>query len=614
MFCLPPLRRPALYRAFRLLPLLLLIGFVRSSAYAATADETDRTVVRMGIVAYTHNGRFTTYIDHEDAMQAQLPKLLAAALPDIRFETRWYRQNDLAKAVAAGNIDVFLGSSGFYWEMRRFGARDLATVVSSVTPNPNHGNAGVIFVRKDRTDLQTIDDLRGTVLAGGYDTMWQAHLLSLAEIAHAGYDADRFFKRIIRNDLPLQDAVEQVRDGRADVGFLRACVLESRYPNWEREFRIIHLQPRDDMRCVRSTDQYPNATLVAMPSLSSELSRRIAGALLTAAPVGEDRYHWSLTTDYNKVDELYRTLRLGPYRYLREWTLERFLHTYWPLFLAFAVLLLSGAAHLWRVEILVKRRTEALEAEMNRRRKAELAAERAENRFNVLQRSSVVCMLSSIFAHELRQPLATMQHFADTIDLVLQKTRPDPQVLKTCKDGILLQIEKMNAIVERVRSYAQKPPNRHTAVPLSSLCAQIAENERIRARRKRNVRLEADVAPNVFVLGDSLEIELAVNNLVRNAVEHSPAENGRILLKLQREGTQAVFSVTNNGERLSAERIKVLSEPFVSGSRNGLGLGLAIVNTIVEAHRGHIDFQPRDAGGLTVTIRLPVAVEESKHE
>ena len=172
----------------------------------------------------------------------------------------------------------------------------------------------------------------------------------------------------------------------------------------------------------------------------------------------------------------------------------------------------------------------------------------------------------------------------------------------------------MNAIVERVRSYAQKPPNRHTAVPLSSLCAQIAENERIRARRKRNVRLEADVAPNVFVLGDSLEIELAVNNLVRNAVEHSPAENGRILLKLQREGTQAVFSVTNNGERLSAERIKVLSEPFVSGSRNGLGLGLAIVNTIVEAHRGHIDFQPREAGGLTVTIRLPVAVEESKHE
>lgn len=569
------------------------------------SPSEEQSVVRMGIVAYTYNGQFTTYIDHEDAMQAQLPKLLAAALPDIRFETRWYRQNDLARAIAAGDIDVFLGSSGFYWEMRRFGARDLATVVSSVTPNPNHGNAGVIFVRRDRTDLQTIADLEGTVLAGGFDTMWQAHLLSLAEIAKAGYDTDHFFKRIIRNDLPLKDAVEEVRDGRADVGFLRACVLESRYPNWEKEFKIINQQPEDDMRCVRSTDQYPNATLVAMPSLSSELSRRIAGALLSAAPVGEDRYHWSLTTDYNKVDELYRTLRLGPYKYLREWTIERFFHAYWPFLLAFAVLLVSGAAHLWRVEILVKRRTEALEAEMERRRKAELAAERAESRFNALQRSSVVGMLSSIFAHELRQPLATLQHLTDSISLLLEKPEPDRALLKKCGTGIEQQIEKMDAIVERVRSYAQKPPNRQNTVNLSHLCSQITDHERIRAQNKGNTVLTAEIEPNVIVLGDALEIELAVNNLVRNAVEHCLPKSGHIHLKLFREGRQATLIVENNGIPLSTERVEAMREPFVSGNRNGLGLGLSIVDTIVEAHRGRMDLLPRQEGGLQVTVRLP---------
>lgn len=574
-------------------------------AGTVTSTSTEQSVVRMGIVAYTYNGRFTTYIDHEDAMQAQLPKLLAASLPDIRFETKWYRQNDLARAIAAGDIDVFLGSSGFYWEMRRFGARDLATVVSSVTPNPNRGNAGVIFVRRDRTDLQTIADLEGTVLAGGFDTMWQAHLLSLAEIAKAGYDADHFFKRIIRNDLPLKDAVEEVRDGRADVGFLRACVLESRYPDWQKEFKIINQQPEDDMRCVRSTDQYPNATLVAMPSLSSELSRRIAGALLSANPVGQDRYHWSLTTDYNKVDELYRTLRLGPYNYLREWTLERFFNVYWPFLLAFAVLLVSGAAHLWRVETLVKRRTEALEEEMERRRKAEFAAERAESRFNALQRSSVVGMLSSIFAHELRQPLATLQHLTDSISLLLEKSAPDKTLLKKCGTGIEQQIEKMDAIVERVRSYAQKPPNRQNTVNLSELCEQIIDHERIRAFKQGGAVLTADIEPNVSVLGDALEIELAVNNLVRNAVEHCLSGNGQINLKLFREGQHAVLIVANNGALLTAEKIEVMREPFVSGNRNGLGLGLSIVNTIVEAHRGHMDLLPRPAGGLQVTVRLP---------
>ena len=243
--------------------------------------------------------------------------------------------------------------------MRKFGARDLATFVSADTPNPNHGNAGVIFTRKDRKDINSLSDCKGKILAAGKPHQFQASLLSLAEFSTRGINTDKYFKHIIENDLPLRDVVSQVKSGEADIGFLRACVLESRYPDWKEHFKILNPQISEDMFCVHSTRQYPNATLAALPSLSSEISRRIAGALLSSDPVGPAKYHWSLTTDYSGVDDLYKQLKLGPYLYLREWTIERFLNEYWPIIGIFIFLILTGVFSLWRMEALVRKKLRA---------------------------------------------------------------------------------------------------------------------------------------------------------------------------------------------------------------------------------------------------------------
>lgn len=593
---------------------LLMVLFLRILLLALLVVLTNRVamatsgVVRVGLVAYTYEGDFTTYIDHEDDMQQELPKIFKKNLPEIEFDIHQYRQSDLHKLIKDGKIDLFLGSSGFYWEMRQYGGRDLATFVSSITPNPNHGNAGVIFTRKERDDINSLNDCKGKVLAAGKRHQFQAHLISLGEFAKQGHDVEDFFAKIIENDLPLRDVVNQVRSGEADVGFLRACVLESRYPNWRDDFKILNPRKTDDMFCVHSTSQYPNATLVALPSLSPEISRRIAGALLSAPPMGQTDYHWSLTTDYGPVDDLYQLLKMGPYLYLREWTIERVINKYWPLFAIFIVALFAGVVYLLRVEDLVRKKTATLLLETQHRQEAESNAHKFEKRANQLQRSVIVGQLSSIFAHELRQPLSIIQNFKDGIDLLIDKVNLDRNKIKLCTNKIQEQVDKIDSVVKRVNAYAKNEPDRSQKVNFSSVCQSVCEA----AVSKTNInftKLITNIQPNLYVKGDPLELEILVTNLIKNAIEATTGNPGNIVVSLGIEGVWICLTVINTGTKLTNEQVRGFSDPFMTTKEEGLGLGLVIVQTIAEAHRGTFSLKPREEGGLEADVQLPIFEE-----
>ena len=136
-----------------------------SVSYADVAEPPAPTptvrTIRLGVMRFRGQNGFTTHIKDEDRLLAQVPQWIASHVPGIQLETRYYRMNDLMRAIEAKKVDVFLGSSGLFWQMKHTGARDLATIVSAQTPDPNEGVAGVIFVRKDRTDLNTLSDLKG---------------------------------------------------------------------------------------------------------------------------------------------------------------------------------------------------------------------------------------------------------------------------------------------------------------------------------------------------------------------------------------------------------------------------------------------------------------------
>jgi two-component system sensor histidine kinase VanS len=102
-------------------------------------------------------------------------------------------------------------------------------------------------------------------------------------------------------------------------------------------------------------------------------------------------------------------------------------------------------------------------------------------------------------------------------------------------------------------------------------------------------------------------------NLVHNAIVHNLSEHGSVWITTRVHSKGAVLTVENTGEELNPQVVATLAEPFLRGTKRirtdhaGVGLGLAIAKSITQAHDGALTLTPRPAGGLCVTVQLPVA-------
>jgi two-component system sensor histidine kinase VanS len=102
-------------------------------------------------------------------------------------------------------------------------------------------------------------------------------------------------------------------------------------------------------------------------------------------------------------------------------------------------------------------------------------------------------------------------------------------------------------------------------------------------------------------------------NLVHNAIVHNLPEQGTVWVTTSAHPKGVVLTVENTGEQLTPQLVSTLGEPFLRGTKRvrndhaGVGLGLAIVNSITKAHDGTLTLTPRPAGGLRATVQLPAA-------
>ena len=129
---------------------------------------------------------------------------------------------------------------------------------------------------------------------------------------------------------------------------------------------------------------------------------------------------------------------------------------------------------------------------------------------------------------------------------------------------------------------------------------------------KRGVAIETsgDIASTI---GSHALLQQLTTNLVHNAIVHNLPDHGAVWVTTSRRPGTVVLEVENTGEQLSPQLVSTLSEPFQRGTERirsdpaGVGLGLAIVNSIARAHDGTLTLGARPGGGLRVRVRLPAA-------
>jgi two-component system sensor histidine kinase VanS len=209
-------------------------------------------------------------------------------------------------------------------------------------------------------------------------------------------------------------------------------------------------------------------------------------------------------------------------------------------------------------------------------------------------------------SHELRTPLAITQTLLDV-------ARADPdsdtrQLVDRLHAVNTRAIEVTEAVLLLSRT-DQRPVTRDE-VDLSLIAEEAAETL-LPFAEKRGVTIETsgDAAPTT---GSHALLLQLTTNLLHNAVVHNLAERGTVLLSTTATSGEALLTVENTGQLLTPQLVTTLTEPFQRGTSRiradgdrGVGLGLAIVESITRAHGGTLTLVPLPAGGLRVTVRLP---------
>ncbi len=209
-------------------------------------------------------------------------------------------------------------------------------------------------------------------------------------------------------------------------------------------------------------------------------------------------------------------------------------------------------------------------------------------------------------SHELRSPLARLQA---AIGLAHQQ----PEKMAASMARIERESVRMDKLVGELLTLARLESGALSAlredIPMADLLGEIADDASFEASSAGR-SLTLDGQADVTVLGQADLLARAIENVVRNAIKHSP-EGGVVDLKLRRlpESGQLSISVLDRGPGVAAAELEAIFQPFFRSGDSGVdghGLGLAIAQHVVQAHGGSIVASNRPDGGLCVQILLPV--------
>ena len=241
-----------------------------------------------------------------------------------------------------------------------------------------------------------------------------------------------------------------------------------------------------------------------------------------------------------------------------------------------------------------------------RRRLAEVQSRQRMTELARVVRFSTAGELTASIAHEINQPLGSILTNAETADAILQSPTPDIAELKDIVKDIVKDDRRAGEVVRRMRSLLKKTPFELKSLDFNDL---VRETVKLVVAVGRKVELVSVITPDALpILGDRIQLQQVILNLVTNgidAMKDTPNEDRVISIRTSRVEKFAELSVSDCGPGIPEDKIKEVFEPFFTSKAEGMGMGLSIARTIIEAHNGRI-WAENEPGGATFRIRLPL--------
>jgi C4-dicarboxylate-specific signal transduction histidine kinase len=247
-------------------------------------------------------------------------------------------------------------------------------------------------------------------------------------------------------------------------------------------------------------------------------------------------------------------------------------------------------------------------SDITARKQAELEARRQRSELTHLTRVATLGELSGAMAHELSQPLTAILSNAQAAQRLLARQQPDLGEIRDILSDIADDDRRASEVIQRLRAMLLKEEPQFVALDLNELIREVLALERSDLIARKVIVVAELAADLPAVHGDRVQIQQVILNLVLNACEAmsaTPFPERRLVLTTARDEGRSQLTVVDRGTGIAADALERVFEPFFTTKRQGLGLGLSICRSIVEAHGGRLWASNNEEVGATFHLALP---------
>ncbi len=543
---------------------LQLCAFFSGLLLAGAAAAADKPLVTVGLVdTFSPEFYINTYVPAVNRLMEKLP--------EYRFRFVELEEQRIEEDIQRLKPDFLLTSAGHFAALiARFSTHQVVVRMpqGSVSPTQAVGSAVIV---SGKSPYQRFSDLKGAKIALTDLNSFEGWLFAAGAMRKKGIDPLKHFAELHQTHYGIPDVATLVSLGIVQAGVLASCEVEKLIRTGAvepGELRVIE-DRSEGKGCARSTDLYPDAVFSSLPWVDAGVLTRVTVALLSM-PAGEKGFRWTLASDFRPTFELLRTLRFGPFAPIYTLSAREIWERYSTEIIMGAALLLAVLVHIVLLNVLVRRRTRQLRHALLQTRRLSAETQRTRQRMLEMERSHIVSELSSMFAHEIKQPIMNIALYAGTLKLLLKKKHMLEGEADGFLENIYSEVERSSEIVDHVRP-----------------------------------ELKVGKIPEGEVLADPFEIEFILTNFLKNAFSAvKGVKSPRVTLSAAGEGENWRIECEDNGPPIPEEMFARLGTVGQSTKPDGLGFGLAIATGLAEANGGHLEFHRREPQGLRASLVL----------
>ena len=253
--------------------------------------------------------------------------------------------------------------------------------------------------------------------------------------------------------------------------------------------------------------------------------------------------------------------------------------------------------------------------DVTERKEAETRLMELQSELLHVARLSAMGEMATTLAHELNQPLTAVVNYSEAARQILADSGVEvPAKVTEFVQKAAGQAERAGQIIRRLRGFVERREVERTTENLNEVVQEAANLAAIGARAD-GIRIQFDLADALSEIQlDKTQIQQVVVNLVRNAIDVlRDAERRVLIVRTADNGGEAEeVAVIDSGPGIAPEVAERLFQPFVTSKKDGMGIGLAVSRTIIEAHGGRLWSEPNPGGGAVFRFRLPIGLDRKQ--